>query len=131
MSQIGDYISRQNNEIILLRERLKIAERIQRNHDLINSMSNVELQVYNSNERRTLASDPVYSLIGDFHSKICGKLDESTVNALSVRSHFNELYQKMLDRQMTEQEYTTLSSMSNEGELLEYFAKQEGVTLNA
>ncbi len=130
MNKFAKYADKQYSKMRQLQDNLRITERIERNQEVLESMSDMELQIYNSNERGTLKGDKVYKAISNLYEMISlSRFDSHTLHVLGIRKNLSELDRKIKNRQMTEQEYNALSSIRNGEELFDYLAKQGEATI--
>lgn len=116
MVRIQVYLTKKSAEIQRVLRNLNLAQEIHRNIEIVGSMSDIELRVYNSNLRS--AYDPVCSTISELDEQIGMFFSQQA--AYLVRGSVLDLQRKMERREMKESEYDSLRQNRSWRDLFSY-----------
>ena len=116
MVRIQAYLTKKSAETQGALRNLNLAREIHRNIEMVGSMSDIELRVYNSNLRSTY--DPVCSAISELDEQIGTFFSQQAAHL--VRGSVLDLQRKMGRREMKESEYDSLRQNHSWRDLFSY-----------
>lgn len=114
LSNLRKYIADKFTILEYIKRNQETYSRIKANLDLLDSLSDTELQIHNSNERGiaihlespSRSQDEVYQKLSDAYWQACRKIYRAPTSLLQEKAE--RLLQKMRDRKMKEKEYLHL-----------------------